>query len=135
MGKYKFRGLSISTGRWVYGNLVRQNNGIAYILPVDKGWFKVDQVHPETVGQWTGLHDRNGREIYEGDLVNMSYSNLSISECDPTAVEWITGGDSDGYFHGQWEGWGTEEGSSLLDIHSECSVLGTIHDKEVRRGE
>lgn len=72
MRAIKFRGKA-NTGRWIYGGLVYSDNiePAIYFEVGNKVYKRIDwaYVDPATVGQFTGLTDRNGEEIYEGDIL------------------------------------------------------------------
>ena len=80
----KFRGKRLDNGEWVYGNLVRYANGDAEIWEIFNPDIYTDcrdwVIIPETVGQYTGLKDKNDVGIYEGDIVQNELGEVFLVE-------------------------------------------------------
>lgn len=92
MREILFRGKRVKDGEWVYGNLSWYQSGNAFIekgdptQPNELCHFGVKQVCPATVGQYTGLIDKNGVKIFERDIVK-AYDVFGNEDGGGT-VEW-----------------------------------------------
>lgn len=116
MRKIKFRGKSKDTGKWLYGALIPNGKKSAFIAPFGR-CLTLEDVEPETVGQFIGILDKNGKEIYEGDIIQ-SASGVTYKVC------WY-----DELVSFMAEMTHNEHPFMLFDIEgSKHAIIGNIHD-------
>ena len=124
MRTIKFRGWNRKNKQWLYGFYL-QNRGAHFVCPDEfaysKSWEDYE-VEAETVGQFTGLHDKMGREIYEGSIVrtNEGYG--------PAVIEYLGGALILRWKDGGWLSLAEYDGNiEQPDLDSD-EVIGNIHD-------
>lgn len=113
------RGKSLDNGKWESGYLL-ENQGRTFICQAtnDNGRIAVAavEVDPYTVGQYTGMKDKNGKKVCEADILTDKFESMGVVECRNNG------------FVVNFEGTGVSYLSNCLSDLYQMWVVGNIHD-------
>ena len=120
MGEILFRSKRVDNGEWTEGYFFKSWNKVFLLWGMNGDSPNMEEVVPETVGQFTGLTDKNGKKIFEGDIMQL------CSACYPCLVYW------DG------KGWAWKQNGKRREIdltREKMDTIGNIYDNPELLGE
>lgn len=126
MREILFRGKELDTSEWVEGGLIQTESWTSILVCIDteasscepaSGELREYEVDPKTVGQFTGLYDKDGEKIFEGDIIN-SYTLLGMNDLRNAVVEW----------NELFSGWYSGNHSLYNGLGNVYEIIGNIHD-------
>lgn len=127
MREIKFRGLTKTTAgnRWVYGYYYKvksffDDEEAHFIETIKNNHLTEFSVDKKTIGQYTGLKDKNGKEIYEGDILRFSDVDTAIVQWNSKYASFIVKPIQDYYFDSEILGHAIE--------YSKVEVIGNIYE-------
>lgn len=132
MREILYRGKRVDNGEWTYGfyfehSIDGQKKSYIKYQTFDEG-FVTNEVVAETIGQYTGLTDKNGNKIFEGDIVlfeDESPTNYEYHDCTEMRCGEIKFGDGAFYITNRIA---VEMEDLLYCGELDCEVIGNIHD-------
>ena len=128
MHEILFRGKNIDDGHWTYGTPITLKNCETYMNFEFMGWIDRALVIPETIGQYTGLTDKYGKRVFEGDILSGQLDDLFPTEESRYEVIWHD------------YGWHIKDNSGMDTadkkwIKQYFKVIGNIYDNPELMGE
>ena len=128
MREILFRGKRMYNGEWLAGDLLANKYERPNISPI--GDVNCYPVIPETVGQYTGMKDKNGEKIFEGDIVKYS------TTCEIFTVAWHGSFAEFVISELQKPNKATRGSKDMYLVNRYCEVIGNIYDNpELLEGE
>lgn len=142
----KFRGKRLDNEEWVYGDLLRVCGGCVIYhgspteselvedrtnLAIELYMDEVSPVADNTVGQFTGLYDKNGKDIYEGDIVKTPlldpiFGDILSDAFDNAPIEFSNGSFVVSYYNGNHKIY-------IQDLYDKIEVIGNIHETDIEK--
>lgn len=134
----EFRGKRVDNGEWLYGDLVFDNSYGCYVYPLNaKGLYAENKVAPSTVGQFTGMRDKHGKKIFEGDIVRrkdsaFGYVDTGVVKFDCSLGAFILEYEDNGrtYQHTFKKGFSDNDGKCTIEGSYSYEVVGNIHGNQ-----